>query len=724
MIKKLVLIAFLLLPIFLFSIDWTVMVYMCADNSMNEQSYVDISEMMQVGSTAQVKIVVQIDNLMSSIEPGCHRYLITKNNKELIASLGETDMANPQTLIDFVRFARWSYPAQKYLLILWDHANGWPVGTYYAYKDKAIIYDQSSNNWIGVADGELKHAITEIKNILGKKISILAFDACLMAMAEVADEISDGADIIFASEDLTPWDGLPYQDILSYLTTNNNTSAKNLSKNMVDLAVNSYNNGSQGNNPCTFSAIDLSLFIQARNNFGQNLLFLTQSSHTQAMQNARAQSQTFSIEHNPPTSSDDYLDLIDFLYHARNAITNQTDRDKINNTITRFESCVIEHKNVGAYLNNAKGISIWFPDNYLTFKYQYKDYQNLNWAKKVNWLSFLNNYFSADDIKPNPVTISSSAIGIKNNFTLFWSRSYDLASIRYNIKEIKTMSTIFSDDCNDFTHWTSAGFSISVEQAHSSNKSFYSGYGNSINNILTLVNPISLPDGGLLSFWSYYETEENYRTNYAIKRDVFYVEISANGIDYLVLDSFYGSNRTWGEHRYLLDNQETLYLRFRYVTDASISRLGVYLDHINIITFSGVRNITNNIADTNFNFFNLNQDTYYYLITPTDSFGNIGYTSQAYKISIRTFAEPYSLPAPFFTDCKIYCDYPLQAEPDLYIYTLNGELIRKFTHAQFNNNLVYWDGCNQNGQAVASGLFLVLIKAPNFTRLGKIAKAR
>jgi len=46
----------------------------------------------------------------------------------VVESVGEVDMGDPQTLIDFVTWAVQKYPAQKYALILSDHGGGWTGG--------------------------------------------------------------------------------------------------------------------------------------------------------------------------------------------------------------------------------------------------------------------------------------------------------------------------------------------------------------------------------------------------------------------------------------------------------------------------------------------------------------------------------------------------------------------------------------------------------------------
>ncbi len=704
--------------------DWTVMVYMCADNSLNEQSYQDLSEMMQVSSTTRVKIIIQIDNLSSSVEPNCRRYLIENGNKVLLSDLGLIDMANPQTLIDFARFTSSHYNADKYFLILWDHGNGWPLGVYGGEDNKGIIYDQSSNNWIGVAGGELRYAMTEIKKVLRKNISIVGFDACLMSMVEVGGELTDAADIMFASEEVTPWNGLPYNDIFSIIINQPSLSAIAYAKKLVDVSTNSYNNGSQGYEPCTFSAIDLKKLGIAQNKFISCSNLLSRYANTANVQQIRHTVQTFSIEHNPPTELDDYIDLIDFLIRAKNIISNHNDLQKITEITESLKNSVLAYNHVGSYLNNANGISIWFPDNYLSMKKQSSDYLSLIWQKQSHWLSFLNNFYGIDDIKPSAIELNNSQIGRNNDYYIYWNQSIDLASVRYNLLEVKSYNLIFSDFCDTILNWSNSGFMISSQHCFSYPTALFSGVGNNLNNELTLTEPIQLKCGGLLSFMTYYSTEESYYINNHLKCDIFYIEISNDRNNYQAIDSFYGNAKIWTEHRYILPQSESLWLRFRYKTDATIISNGVFFDDIKIYDFYEPRAIASNQADTSYYIFDISKGTYYYLATPVDSFGNIGFVSSIKEITLSDYAVPYSLPSPFINECKIFCDYPHNERLNLYIYTISGELVRKFNYSDFRSNMIYWDGKNQSGREVTADIYIIILKSNNFTRIGKIAKVK
>ncbi len=682
------------------------------------QALDDILEITQASSSAEVKIILQVDQPASVGNSEAQRFLVTTAGLETLVHLGQLDMADPQTLIDFVRFCAQVYPAQNYLLILWDHGNGWPIGNYGAYQGKAVIYDESSNNWLGVADGELKSALSEIQSILRKKLSLLVFDACLMAMVEVITEVSSNVDIMVASENTMPWDGLAYDEILTWLVNNPTATPQQLSQQIVISTSNFY---ARYNTTATLSAINLNKFNEALISFNTAAQILKNYAPNLQTTQIRNTVQTFAIEHDPPRAQDDYIDLLDFLTKTQAIITNYQDQKELNKIITKLHRAVIINRTTSEVVKNASGISVWFPDNYYAFKYQINEYKNLLWAKKTPWLHFLNDYFGLDDVKPAPVELKILRSVHKNNFLLGWSRAFDLSPVIYTLIRAQNTNVIFTDPANDFNNWETSGFIISNRQAYSPPYAFYSDEGNLITHYLQLKTPIALSAGGILEFYSYYVTEETYLNN-CRKCDILYVEYSLDKNQFYVLDSFYGLKPYWSKHRYLLPRADSLYLRFRYQTDQTISHIGVYLDDIKISKFTSYEVINQTYYDTCFQFINHRRGNYDFYVLPQDSFGNIGYVSEALNLDITEYAEPYSIPSPFAHDCKIILDYPLGLRPTLFIYTLTGELIKEFSYQSFNAETLYWDGKNYNNCEVASGLYLVVLKCSNFKKIGKIAK--
>ncbi len=69
------------------------------------------------------------------------------------------DMGNPQTLTDFVNWAKTFYPAQHYALIVWDHGAGWRRGQQalrFRRRPQAVSFDDRiwiSNSNVATVSG-------------------------------------------------------------------------------------------------------------------------------------------------------------------------------------------------------------------------------------------------------------------------------------------------------------------------------------------------------------------------------------------------------------------------------------------------------------------------------------------------------------------------------------------------------------------------------------------
>jgi len=218
-----------------FSPTWTFLVYVDGDNDLSEAAISDIAEMEAIGSTKNINIVVQLD-LNGGVTT--KRYRILKGSSELIADLGELDMASPETLTDFLKWAKVSYPADKTVLILWDHGNGWDQGDgpsipklkdAKGYHSYSLLID-SDNNSPFLSNHKVKDAIKDSEI----KIDILGFDASIMGTIEVLYEFKDLSEVVISSQEVGESHGWDYTAILSALTTNPSMDIEELSKVIVD----------------------------------------------------------------------------------------------------------------------------------------------------------------------------------------------------------------------------------------------------------------------------------------------------------------------------------------------------------------------------------------------------------------------------------------------------------------------------------------------------------
>jgi hypothetical protein len=198
---------------------WTFMVYLDADNDLEEDGILNMNQMEMVGSDANINIVVQIDRAKGYDTSNgdwttTRRYYVTHDDdpltikSDLIQDLGELDMADPANLHDFVQWATQNYPASHYCLVIWNHGSGWvPRGGSNA--TRAVVYDDTTGTIMSMP--ELREALT------GFHLDMVAFDACYMAMLEVSYEIAGACDYVVASEESPPSSGYPYDDILGAL---------------------------------------------------------------------------------------------------------------------------------------------------------------------------------------------------------------------------------------------------------------------------------------------------------------------------------------------------------------------------------------------------------------------------------------------------------------------------------------------------------------------------
>ena len=109
--------------------EWGVYIYMAGDNSLYQEVDNDLNEMKMVGSNANLEIVALTDQVP---QDDSHAYHIVKHGLEetplnqINSTWGnELDMGDGDTLRDFLIWATNEYPAQKRILVIWNHGSGW-----------------------------------------------------------------------------------------------------------------------------------------------------------------------------------------------------------------------------------------------------------------------------------------------------------------------------------------------------------------------------------------------------------------------------------------------------------------------------------------------------------------------------------------------------------------------------------------------------------------------
>ncbi len=230
--------------------SFCLMVYMIGSDleSMGGSASEDIMEMLKAQRSDRLKIVLQTggalawQNELTGKDNGCRRFLLGKEEEpELLTDLGVVNMAKPEALTDFIRFASESCPSDRYGLILWDHG----AGTLMGYG----IDENFSKDMLEI--GDLQQAISDS----GMHFAFIGFDACLMSTVEVAAALEQHADYLIASEETEPAGGWSYTPFLSMLAARPGIDMKEIAPRIVDDFVNDPNSTKYDNN--TLAVLDL-----------------------------------------------------------------------------------------------------------------------------------------------------------------------------------------------------------------------------------------------------------------------------------------------------------------------------------------------------------------------------------------------------------------------------------------------------------------------------------
>jgi hypothetical protein len=226
-------------------------------------------------------------------------------------------------------------------------------------------------------------------------------------------------------------------------------------------------------------------------------------------------------------------------------------------------------------------------------------------------------------------------------YTLSWSAAVDPSGItNYEIQEATTTeSNVIIDNAESgLDLWEVNGFTAVTVASYSATHSFYSGQGNNLNNYISLRNPIPISGTENLSFWTKYNTKSGF--------DYLYVQVSIDNINWSNLGSFYGSQSSFIKKSYSLSSYvgQNIYVRFKYVTDSTVSYEGVYIDDITVEKTYNFLTISNSLASTSYDFSGKTNGIYYYHVRAKNTSGEWGaYSAVA---SVEVGSDIYPSPAP------------------------------------------------------------------------------
>ena len=319
---------------------YTVLVYMAADNSLSWAGVEDIDEMEKVGSSDSVNVVVQAEFSPEQTRlQGCTSSCFNRPNYNTfryrvprVASgvqgpdgtatdVGNRNMAQGAELADFIAWGKQAHPAQKYVLVLWNHGGGYT----------GLLEDVTSNGTGMMSLATLRGALQTANT----RFAVVDFDMCLMGGAETMVTMEGFADYLVYSQELEPGEGNPYDRILARLRANPRMGGGELAAGIADDFVNSYE-GTR--NSVTKSAVDMSKlpgFLAAWNALGDELR-TNMDAHAAALNTVIPQTQKYALPQ--------LRDFGDFMNRLYNASGSATLRQRIEATRAALPGVVIKNR--------------------------------------------------------------------------------------------------------------------------------------------------------------------------------------------------------------------------------------------------------------------------------------------------------------------------------------------------------------------------------------------
>jgi hypothetical protein len=440
----------------------TFLVYMAADNNLNAYVQGDLQEMMQVGSNANMNVLVYLNTKMPGQKKVTRKLVINNGSYRQDGPDEARDSGSDATLVNACAWAHNSYPSDMFVLVLWDHGSGslnrvvggsiapehWWARVLKergfaqdnleqascaqegaesenrieledssepeecsgiagdkksdgdkknyeaaALENRSICYDDTTGNFL--TDVKLRNALSKVCATYrqGRKIDIVAFDACLMADIEVGYTMQLYVNYMVGSQQTIPGDGFGY-DLMLRAASSGTITARDFAAAMVAAYAQEYN---RVTNDYTLSATDLSQINPLITNMN-----LISGLLVQLLSNKKSKSQMLALikksaDYGRCTRFDEpsYVD-IGHLY--RNLIANITPNTVIDKTLKQqllaalaqglhlLDTAVFAQQK-GSYFPQATGLSIYF--DMRTIEYAYA---NLLWTKNTQWINFLRAY--------------------------------------------------------------------------------------------------------------------------------------------------------------------------------------------------------------------------------------------------------------------------------------------------------------------------------------------
>lgn len=380
---------------------WTILVHLAADNNLYNFGLEDMNEM-EAGINPETTNVLVLfdgeptgDSAVYEIKKdpaGKNTKFVSVPNYNVpfIPANHEINSGDPKVMQAFGEWAVKNYPAEHYMMSVWDHGSGiFRKGQYQStqFFYKGFGWDDNGSH---MNTSDLSTVMPALAKAAGQPFDILGFDACLMAHVELGYQVKDSVNYLVASEELEPGAGWDYAGWLSGVTSGSN--GVQVASGLVDSYARSYQNGGSqnpNNRPqnITLSASDLksmkSNLVPAINKFAAALTAALPTDKA-ALSQVRMSTQSF--------YNADCADLGDFVKRVLSSNASAPVKAAATEVQQALASTVVREVHTGksnyAGVANASGLVVYFPNAGTSYNPKYDDKNAIAFANE-SWKDFL-----------------------------------------------------------------------------------------------------------------------------------------------------------------------------------------------------------------------------------------------------------------------------------------------------------------------------------------------
>ena len=305
------------------------------------------------------------------------RHHVENGKLKLDDTLSYASMGKSSTLQSFLEYGLTNYPAKKTALILWNHGGGLQG---VCFDEKSGDDSLTANEVVSAVKGALKNC-----NMEGKKLEWIGYDACLMAVQDIAEKNSPYFNYMVAAQETESGYGWDYDNWVDDLYAHKSTTT--ILKEICDTFIADNNYDDYGNystqyNDQTLAYFDLSKassYRTAWENMASQLSKKLTSSNKSSFSNLVKSTKYYGGENYTYYG---LFDAKDFVNKLSNNNTFKVD-SSYSQAVLNAHSQFVAYSAKGAKAGNSNGISMYWAyssDTEYCNSYASSDTNFSNWS--------------------------------------------------------------------------------------------------------------------------------------------------------------------------------------------------------------------------------------------------------------------------------------------------------------------------------------------------------